>query len=228
MFTSTALAARHDRALQLVVGYALFKTTGHMFPDKAMPKGKGNRERLLRAGLSLLHEQGYHATGVQQIADLAGVPKGSFYNHFGSKLELARAALNLYADEECEQLEQALLDASGRPVERLARLLNVQVETARRRRFASGCLLGNLCQELAGFDNGLRSDLEQAMRRVQGRYAEVLFEAQQAGELGEGAEADALAAFLYNAWQGALMRCKATRSDAPARDLLTLLPSWIR
>ena len=193
-----------------------------------MAKGEGNRERLVRAGLQLLHEQGYCATGVQQIADAAGVPKGSFYNHFASKQEMARAVIALYAEELWAELQEALLDADGRPVDRVNRLLASQLENARRDRFARGCLLGNLCQELAGSTDGIRQEIEQALRRVQGVYAEVFFEAQQAGELVDGGDADQLAGFLYNAWQGALMRCKATRNEVPLRELERLLPSWIR
>ena len=41
--------------------------------------------RLTKAGRELFSRHGYNATGIQQITDLAGVPKGSFYNHFESK-----------------------------------------------------------------------------------------------------------------------------------------------
>ena len=41
--------------------------------------------RLTAAGHELFTRCGYHATGIQQITDQAGVPKGSFYNHFDSK-----------------------------------------------------------------------------------------------------------------------------------------------
>ena len=37
-------------------------------------------ERLIAAGLDLFLNQGYNATGIQQLTDHARVPKGSFYN----------------------------------------------------------------------------------------------------------------------------------------------------
>ena len=30
-------------------------------------------------------EQGYHGTGIQEVVDKVGIPKGSFYNYFKSK-----------------------------------------------------------------------------------------------------------------------------------------------
>ncbi len=42
-------------------------------------------QRLTQAGRDLFSRQGYNATGIQQITDQAGVPKGSFYHYFASK-----------------------------------------------------------------------------------------------------------------------------------------------
>ena len=33
----------------------------------------------------LLMDQGYHGTGLQELVQRVGVPKGSFYNYFESK-----------------------------------------------------------------------------------------------------------------------------------------------
>jgi AcrR family transcriptional regulator len=43
------------------------------------------RQRLLEAALRCFAEQGYDATGVAMICDLAEVSKGAFYHHFDSK-----------------------------------------------------------------------------------------------------------------------------------------------
>lgn len=40
------------------------------------------REALINNSLEPLRIRGYNALGVQEIADAAGMPKGSFYNHF--------------------------------------------------------------------------------------------------------------------------------------------------
>ena len=51
------------------------------------------RERLLEAALRLFYDQGYTATGINQIIAEAGVAKASLYDHFPSKEALAEAYL---------------------------------------------------------------------------------------------------------------------------------------
>jgi TetR/AcrR family transcriptional repressor of nem operon len=54
------------------------------------------RERLLDAGVEIFHRCGFNGCGVQEITEAAGVPKGSFYNHFASKEALGAAVLDSY------------------------------------------------------------------------------------------------------------------------------------
>ena len=54
------------------------------------------RNRLLAAGLDLVHTRGFTASGVKDITDAAGVPKGSFYAYFASKEAFAAAILEHY------------------------------------------------------------------------------------------------------------------------------------
>ncbi len=57
---------------------------------------KSTRDHLLDVGVELMHRNGYKATGLTEILQAAGVPKGSFYHHFGSKEDFAAAALEKY------------------------------------------------------------------------------------------------------------------------------------
>jgi len=59
----------------------------------------GKKAELVEAGLDLLHRRGFSATSVADIAEAAGVPKGSFYNHFKSKDDFGSAVLDLYFGE---------------------------------------------------------------------------------------------------------------------------------
>ena len=43
------------------------------------------REEIIRKGAELIHAQGFNATGLQQILQAVGIPKGSFYFYFKSK-----------------------------------------------------------------------------------------------------------------------------------------------
>lgn len=182
-----------------------------------MPR-PSNRETLLERGTELLADAGFTATGVQEITDAGGVPKGSFYNYFRSKDEFGIEVLRRYAQERFRQLEAALVDADGTPIERLQGLFDQMIDASREGGYARGCLAGNLCQELAGQNPVFREEIDAFFRQTQRYITEVLFEAQQAGELTPDEDPDELAAFLYNSWQGALLRMKATGSDRPLQQ----------
>src|SRR5712672_2955687 len=54
------------------------------------------RNAILEAGMKLFNERGFSACSVQDITEVAGVPKGSFYNHFKSKEALAAEIVTAY------------------------------------------------------------------------------------------------------------------------------------
>ncbi len=54
------------------------------------------REKIVDAGLRVLIEKGFNGCGVQDITAAAGVPKGSFYNHFESKEALGAEVVERY------------------------------------------------------------------------------------------------------------------------------------
>ena len=64
-----------------------------------------NRENLLNQGVGLLMQQGYHGTGLKEILDAVQIPKGSFYNYFGSKENFAAEIIEHYIVPYLEQLQ---------------------------------------------------------------------------------------------------------------------------
>ncbi len=68
------------------------------------------REEILAAAATVFAEHGYRATDVQQIADHAGVGKGTVYRHFPTKEELFLAAL----DASLRQLLERMTDVRTR------------------------------------------------------------------------------------------------------------------
>ena len=75
------------------------------------------REQLLETGLQVLHERGFNATSVQDITEAAGVPKGSFYNHFESEEDLGargRLALSLPVQNRYKIVSESSVSKSSR------------------------------------------------------------------------------------------------------------------
>jgi len=107
------------------------------------------RERLLDAGLETLHRRGFNGCGVQEITEAAGVPKGSFYNHFESKEALGAAVLDRYWQQRADTSLRILDDAKVRPRERLRSYFAVMAANMAKRGYTGGCLIGNLGAELS-------------------------------------------------------------------------------
>src|SRR5882757_4884615 len=66
------------------------------------------RGQLLIAASEVFVERGYHAAGMDEIADRAGVSKPVLYQHFSSKLELYLAVLNRHVDNLVSGVQNAL------------------------------------------------------------------------------------------------------------------------
>ncbi len=72
-----------------------------------MPK-PSNRQKILTEGLRVVHERGFAGASVRDIVQAAGVPQGSFTNHFASKEAFGLEILDLYFDRGCEVVRDTL------------------------------------------------------------------------------------------------------------------------
>src|SRR5499425_385402 len=127
----------------------------------ARPNPKApTKATLVDAGLHLMLEKGYHHTGIQDVLQAAGVPKGSFYYYFPSKEAFALEVIAQFAAAYLARLEQYLGDTAASPLTRLRRHLDELLARFERRGCRGGCLIGNLSQELADQHPRLRAQLE--------------------------------------------------------------------
>lgn len=170
------------------------------------------REEIARAALQRFHAQGFHATGIADITTAAGVPKGSFYNHFSSKEESAAEAIGRYGSSR----RFDMLTTPGRPpLQRLrAHFEHLGAETVESG-YAQGCLMGNLSAEVGDHNDELRGALRDGFATWAGHIRQVLAEAREAGDIAPGLDIAATALFLLSAWEGTLLTARAEKSYAP-------------
>jgi TetR/AcrR family transcriptional repressor of nem operon len=191
-----------------------------------MPRETKSRPNLIEHGTQLMLRSGYAGTGLVELLQAAGVPKGSFYNHFESKEAFGVELVHHYYARHDRLLASLLADTDRSPLERLRsyfeRLLQRAVDASPQ---ARGCLLGMLALEMAGSSEPLRASVSDAFGRWQARLAELLLQAQVAGELAPEQDPQPLAAMLIGGWEGALMRARASRDLDGLRTSLDLLLS---
>lgn len=170
-----------------------------------MPK-PNHRDKILSAGLAVFHEQGFHGCGVQDVVDHAGVPKGSFYNHFKSKYALGLEVLECYW--EAGGAARTALQAGGVPA-----LKRIDRHLAALGYDKNGCLIGNFSSELASSDQ-FRLRLSELYKTWISEVAACILEGQKDGTIRNDDKAVNLAEFVVEGFEGAKLKAKVERDPA--------------
>ena len=188
-----------------------------------MPRGDESRAALVEHGTQLMLRSGYAGTGLAPVLGAAGLPKGSFYNHFESKEAFGVELVRRYYDRHDRLLASMIAQTDRAALKRLRSYF----EGLRQRAVdaspqARGCLLGMFALEMAGSSEPLRQTVNDAFSRWQARLAELLRQAQTAGELDPERDPEPLAAMLLEGWEGALMRSRVTHDLDGLRNFIDL------
>jgi TetR/AcrR family transcriptional repressor of nem operon len=143
------------------------------------------RPRILEAASRLLATRAYASIGVAEICAEAGVPKGSFYYFFDSKLDLAKAVV----DEQWarQRAEWSRVLTADQPLqERLRELFDLTAKTQKdaltNNGSVCGCLFGNLALETTAEEAIIRERLKEIFEAQLDMIEEALSDS--AGELG--------------------------------------------
>jgi TetR/AcrR family transcriptional regulator, transcriptional repressor for nem operon len=171
------------------------------------------REKILEAGLSVMFRSGYRGASVRDICAAAGVPQGSFTNHFRSKEAFAAEVLDRYFNYLKGLVKQAL-DENVTPRQRLKQYIDIITGKLERDGWKVGCLIGDLSLEASSHSNALRKRLDAIFREWRAPFASCIAAAQAAGEIDSQFDATELAEFLLASWEGAILRMKVERSPA--------------
>lgn len=163
----------------------------------------------------MIHAEGYAATGIQSIVEGADVPKGSFYNHFASKEAFGAEVIDAYSDGGLERLRAFLCNADIAPLDRLEAYFDDRITAFRATDYGRGCLLGNFSAEIADHSALMRERLGEHFGAWSSIFERCIDEAQKQRAISDQLPAALLARFVFNSWEGALLRMRAEKSDAP-------------
>jgi AcrR family transcriptional regulator len=85
--------------------------------NKQRQRSEETRARLLEAAERSFAQQGFDATGVATICQVAGVTKGAFYHHFSSKQDVFMELLRRWLDRLDIQMAKLREDSASVPEE---------------------------------------------------------------------------------------------------------------
>lgn len=169
---------------------------------------------LLSKGAEIMHRKGFQDSGIQEVLEATGVPKGSFYHYFRSKEDFGLQVIDLFAGVMFQAL-RTNMDMTTQPVvERIRGFFREMTDRAVENGY-TGCPLGNLSQEMGDVSEVFRQKLSEIFGRLEQQLAGYLREAQAAGEVSGQVHPEEFVVFLISSWEGALLRMKLTKDMVP-------------
>jgi TetR/AcrR family transcriptional repressor of nem operon len=176
-----------------------------------MPK-PSHRKTLLHEGLKVVLSQGYFGASVRDIVRAAGVPQGSFTNHFASKEAFGLEVLDLYFVMVRNYVEKTLRNDSLPPRRRLRAWIDLIIAFLKEGDCHTGCLIGNFSIEASDQSELIRQRLTEIVKDITESIVYCLKAGVDAGELSASTDVREMASFLYSSLQGAILQSKVELS----------------
>src|SRR5580698_4035858 len=178
-----------------------------------------NKDKILANGLQVVLERGYVGASVRDIVEAAGVPQGSFTNHFASKEAFSLEILDRYFANSRAVMAETLRNEALPPLKRLRAYIDASIGAIRNHGTKNGCLVGNFAAEASDHSEIIR-------KRVSVIYSEVR-EAVKDCELPKNFKTGEVATFIVTGLQGAWLVSKVERDLAFAENFKKTLFSTV-
>lgn len=137
-----------------------------------MTKGETSKARIIEAAGELFWKNGYTKTGISEILKETGLPKGSFYFYFKSKVEVADAVLQYYISTIIELL-QSIADNSDSWGAFCDSFLDAFQERLGNKRYY-GCPLAVIGMEISFQEEELAKHYSEALEQIKSVFLQVL------------------------------------------------------
>lgn len=174
-------------------------------------RGK-HRDAIVGAAVELFRDRGYAHTGIADILERSGAPKGSLYHHFpGGKEQLGAEAVRSAGQVVTDTLS-ALAEKSSGGREFLGAYFDLLALWVEQSDFRAGCPIATILLEVAGDSSAIREAGAEALKT----WATLINEAM-------GSSDESFGSLAVSAVEGAFLQSRVLRSTEPmaiARDAL--------
>jgi TetR/AcrR family transcriptional regulator, transcriptional repressor for nem operon len=186
-----------------------------------------NKDKILSDGLKVMLERGYVGASVRDIVEAAGVPQGSFTNHFVSKEAFSLEILERYFANSRVMIAETLRNDAVAPLKRLRAYIDTSIATIRGHEVKNGCLVGNFAAEASDHSEVIRRRISDIYAELREATAYCLRAAVKAGELPKNFKINDVADFIVTGLQGAWLVSKVERDLAIAENFKKTLFSTV-
>ncbi|KUJ54473.1 TetR family transcriptional regulator [Streptomyces albus subsp. albus] len=195
--------------------------------DSSSTRRQATRRKLFDAAITLIAEQGFSSTTVDEIAERAGVAKGTVYYNFASKtvlfeellrhgVELLTEALQHAADETAER--------GGRPLDALDAMLRASLDFVSRHPSLTQLYAAELWRTNRAWQATLARVRERAIAVIEA----VLHEAVAAGELSPEIDVPLTASALFGMVLVAALDWQSYQRDRSIDEVHSTLSCLLR
>ncbi|MEP7162000.1 MAG: TetR/AcrR family transcriptional regulator [Dermatophilaceae bacterium] len=190
-----------------------------------MPRdGSPTRQRILDAAERLVIDNGFAATTVERVISDSQSSKGSFFHHFPSKNDLAKALVERYAAADVAQLDEAVAHVRALNLSPAARVLAFvelfELGADELMSAQSSCLYVSVLTERDLVTSGTTADIELAITAWRDELSHLLRDALPDSST---IDPDALADHLFVTFEGAFILSRATDDNGHMRSQVTIL-----
>ena len=186
-----------------------------------------NKDKILAHGLQVVLERGYVGASVRDIVEAAGVPQGSFTNHFASKEAFSLEILDRYFANSRAVMTDTLHNEALPPLKRIRAYIDASINAIRSHGTKNGCLVGNFAAEASDHSEIIRKRVSLIYSEVRTAMTDCLRAAVKDGELPKSFKASEVATFIVTGLQGAWLVSKVERDLAFAENFKKTLFSTV-
>ena len=182
-----------------------------------------DEEAVLEAAMDAFWQKGFEATSLADLCNCTGLHKGSLYQAFGDKHQLFMRALSHYANKEFHEV-MAVTSNAETPLGSVKAAIHKICDDAGHEK---GCMMINSMVEMAPHDPEVKAALQRFGEQRLGAMAEMLGQAQAAGEIRDDLDPQKLARQLMVTLAGSAAMVKGfLEYDDIVENLDDLVDSW--
>lgn len=186
-----------------------------------------SKTRFLDVALHVIRAKGYTATTIDDICTAAGLTKGSFFHHFGSKEELAISAAEHFSTMAEGLFAQAPYRVPADPLDRVLGYVDFRIAILRGDLPDFTCLLGTMVQETFETHPAIRDACERGIAAHAADVAKDIAQAKRLHAPDAPWTAESLGLYTQAVIQGAFILAKAKGGPDVAVECLRHLRRYV-
>jgi TetR/AcrR family transcriptional repressor of lmrAB and yxaGH operons len=175
-----------------------------------MAKVADSKEKTLSAAVKLFSQRGYHGTGLQDILEAGGAPRGSLYFHFPKGKEQIGAAAVQLGTEGVREFITGAAQTSGNVQAFLVKLARGMAANLERSGYSEGCPVATTALETAAQSDVLGRAARTAFQTWEQEIKRALISFGMKAN-----KADRTATAVLSQLEGALLLARTYRSLEP-------------